>query len=144
MHITKRFAQVMLAPMFMALLIGCSGSSDSGTENETVTGVQKWGGDYDISLTYIDGSTKTGTMNVKADGAIFMEIAGAGIRNATGKVNESGALIVRTTNAVGNITNTLTGTIIGTSTSKSVKDGRWREAGSPAALPWSAACTGGC
>lgn len=130
--------------MFLTLLIGCSGSSDSGTENETVTGVQQWGGDYDISLTYIDGSTKSGTMNVKADGVIFMEIAGAGIRNATGRVNESGALIVRTTDPVGNITNTLTGTIIGTSTSKSVKDGRWRAADSPVALPWSAACTGGC
>lgn len=132
--------------MFLALLIGCSGDpdTDSGTENETVTGVEQWGGDYDISLTYIDGSTKSGTMNVKADGVIFMEIAGAGIRNATGKVNESGALIVRTTDPVGNITNTLTGTIIGTSTSKSVKDGRWRAADSPVALPWSAACTGGC
>ena len=130
--------------MFLTLLIGCSGSSDSGTENETVTGVQQWGGDYDISLTYIDGSTKSGTMNVKADGVIFVEIAGAGIRNATGRVNESGALIVRTTDPVGNITNTLTGTIIGTSTSKSVKDGRWRAADSPVALPWSAACTGGC
>ena len=37
MHITKRFAQVMLAPMFMALLIGCSGSSDSGTDTASTT-----------------------------------------------------------------------------------------------------------
>lgn len=139
MSTLKRLSQVVLAPMFLALLIGCSGDS------ETDSGVGKpWSGDYDISLTYIDGSKKSGTMNVNNDGKVFIEIAGAGIRNATGQINESGALIVRTTNPVGSITNTLTGTVTGTGTSKSVKDGRWRAAGSPAALPWSAACKSGC
>lgn len=37
MHTGKRLGQALLAPMFLALLIGCSGSSDSGTDTTSTT-----------------------------------------------------------------------------------------------------------
>ena len=110
MNISRRLTQVLFAPMFLALLIGCSGSSDSGTETTTTTTTTavditgSWTGTWTSSKALADGQkpkgkiegtyTQTGkevsgTTNLYSVGGCF--VMGTGL-SAYAKMRTSGTV----------------------------------------------------
>ncbi len=96
MHLTKRFAQGMLAPMFLALLIGCSGSSDSGTE--TPPPPSPYAGKYNLTATSDKTGERPGLMVVETDGSIIsVEFTGLTQVPLNGSVSSSGSFATEST-----------------------------------------------
>ena len=88
MSTLRRLSQVVLASMFLALLIGCSGSSDSGTETGTAPTAADVGTTNASGEVAVDPAVATTVQNLGNLGLINTTLVTAA---ATGSISQAAA-----------------------------------------------------
>jgi hypothetical protein len=132
----------------IALLAGCSGSSDSGVD------VASLAGNYRVTLNNVLYPTNSptqyyyGTMKVTAARAVTIDMD-VPWSDLSGSINDQGCVTVtgNTLNGVYQGDDTWTGCITGSGTDKKVTNGKWTfqfQNGPIAEEKWTAQCTQGC
>jgi len=94
--IMKRLAQFSIAGLTALMLIGCSGSSDSGTE--TPPPPSPYAGKYSLTATSDKTGERAGLMVVETDGSISsVEFTGLTLVPLKGSVSSSGSFTTEST-----------------------------------------------
>ena len=124
------------------ILVGCSGSSDSGTE-----GVARWAGTYNASIVNFDGAGQSaGIVTIKSDGSATgsfpTNIAVKGTVDVAGGIRMSGD---KTPEGMATQAIVMTGKISGVSAAKKIAEGKVSMPNvSDTTTTWTAQCTSGC
>ena len=124
------------------ILVGCSGSSDSGTE-----GVARWAGTYNASIVNFDGAGQSaGIVTIKSDGSATgsfpTNIAVKGTVDVAGGIRMSGD---KTPEGMATQAIVMTGKISGVSAAKKIAEGKVSMPNvSATTTTWTAQCTSGC
>ncbi len=143
MNIAKRIFAVVLT----LSIVGCSGSSDSGTE-----GVARWAGTYNATSATLladgtPGAPAAGVMTIRSDGKVNASfptnIALEGTVDVAGNIRMSGDKKPEGEPAAATL---MTGRITGLSAAKQVTDGKVTFTAFPTIPPidWTAQCVSGC
>lgn len=140
-------AKNIFAALLTLLIVGCSGSSDSGTDS--------FAGRYSIAVNQINDQTGAilnttipGTMTILAsnivDATYTNNVEGvAVVYKLSGNINSAGVITMRSTDGL--FPPTFTGTVTGSGTGKKVSNGSVTFKDLPTIkTKWSAQCTSDC